>query len=435
MPKQVVFISLLLAFFSCNLGTKQAKTSKNTLTKFTFQIRNESDTEYVDDPDIGFRSVNYIPDYFLNGEVKPSEDQLYDILLRTRNNETIQLNDIDFSELIPTVPDSNKNDEYLRYISNTNQEWKQNLIRFNQGEFNSSNPSIVRIELTRTSISPYSWEITPYTEENKKMVPMAHGWFDFPKELYQELFEQKNQIAFGSYKKPLEEWINPKNSLVALEKLRVINVRQEMSYQDKSDEMYPLKDSRQKKINAIIYPTYFKTMRDLQKDSTQFATFTPPGFYNRKDPKATELGRFFKLDSLVINAVTSQINGENLNEIRLEFTHRKGKTKTSLLLGGLNFKDFPVLKVQQANNGWIASMGIGNHSFYESYSGYLLEDLAESPYYGLLLNEKNQWLDSHKIGIDGVIFHFSDDKRKELHLWLLSFQHYALVGHYIIKRK
>ena len=52
--------------------------------------------------------------------------------------------------------------------------------------------------------------------------------------------------------------------------------------------MYPLAGAREKKFKEIIYPQSFKNMRDLQTDSALFATFTPPGFYNKKDPRATD---------------------------------------------------------------------------------------------------------------------------------------------------
>jgi len=46
----------------------------------------------------------------------------------------------------------------------------------------------------------------------------------------------------------------------------------------------------------------------------------------------------------------------------------------------------------------------------------------------VLLEEKGKWLDSHKLGVDGTIFHFSDNDKKTLHLWLLSFECHSLVG-------
>jgi len=78
-------------------------------------------------------------------------------------------------------------------------------------------------------------------------------------------------------------------------------------------------------------------------------------------------------------------------------------------------------------------MGIGNHSFYESYSEHLSYKTKESPYYAILTDDDDHWLDSHKIGIDGPVLHFTDEDRTTLHVWLLSFERHALVGHYEIR--
>jgi len=61
--------------------------------------------------------------------------------------------------------------------------------------------------------------------------------------------------------------------------------------------------------------------------------------------------------------------------------------------------------------------------------------VSKRPFYGYFLDKKGQWFDSHKIGVNGPMFHFSDANRKVLHLWLLSFERHALVGHYAVNLK
>ena len=207
---------------------------------------------------------------------------------------------------------------------------------------------------------------------------------------------------------------------------------QQISFTDLSDHMYPLKKARAKKFKEIIYPTQFKTMRDLQNDSTLFATFTIPGFYNRKDPRTTELGRIYKLVDIQLNKVVSLINQDTLYEIKLIFTDEAQKRITQLIIGGVQLSDFPILTTEDANSGWKNSMGFSNHTFYETYSVHESCKTEKNPYYAYLADENGKWLDSHTIGIDGPIFHFTDEERKNLHLWLLSFERHAFVGHYTI---
>jgi len=50
------------------------------------------------------------------------------------------------------------------------------------------------------------------------------------------------------------------------------------------------------------------------------------------------------------------------------------------------------------------------------------------------LDDEGKWLDSHEIGIDGPLLHLSEDG-ETLHVWLLSFERHALVGHYSLPYK
>jgi hypothetical protein len=145
------------------------------------------------------------------------------------------------------------------------------------------------------------------------------------------------------------------------------------------------------------------------------------------------LGRFYHLKSAEVNEVKSKANGKAFHEVKLTFTDKNDGRETTLLIGGLNFEDFPVLATSEANSGWKNSMGISNHTFYEKYEEHLKNKSTDSPYYALLLDENGKWLDSHKVGIDGPIFHFTDKNKTTLNLWLLSFERHALVGHYEMK--
>ena len=147
------------------------------------------------------------------------------------------------------------------------------------------------------------------------------------------MFEQKNDISFEQYKKPLENWVDPPSKKIELTVLRKVIDTINIDFKDESDKMYPIKGARKKKFKEIIYPKKVTTMKDIQTDSSLFAPFAPPGIYDK---------------------------------------HLQTKTKNP-------------------------------------------------PYYAFLRDEEEKWLASHKIGIDGPIFYFSDTKRKELNLWLLLF--------------
>lgn len=411
-------------------------TAKDIPSTHTLVVKNLSDEAYPDNPDIGFRAQGYVNNFFKKGSLT-QEDSSYSFSFVSENKDSIQLSKLNIMEYIPTIPDRLKSNEYLSYISCINQEWNRNQVRFLQGEFKSTSDKITRVDLARNCLNAYLWEIIIYCNEEGKTVPYAHGWFDFPKDLYASLFEQKNGLPFSTYQKPLENWVDPSLKVVDLNELRRIEQKLASTFADSSDAMYPLAGARKKKRKEVIFPTQFATMRALQSDSSLFATFTPPGFYNRKDPRTTELGRIYQLDSVDVYTTSNHLNkaAQGLKELQLQFTHRNQSTKTTLVLGGLNFDAFPVLSPEEANKGWKNAMGISNHTFYEDYTTHQKTSSKNNPYYGLLLDAEGKWIDSHKVGIDGPIFHFADAERTELHLWLLSFERHALVGHYVFDLK
>jgi len=425
----ILFCFIILSSCKDNISNTQSDA-------LTFEIKNLDDSEYPDNPDIGFRSSKYQNDFFAAGKIDSTENKYeWSFEFTTKESDTIKLEKINISEFIPTIPNHIKADDYISYISCVNQEWNRNQVKFDIGEFKSTIPNITRVDLARNCLNAYLWEVILYTEENNETVPYAHGWFDFPHAAYADLFEKKNNMPFSKFQKPLENWVDPENKKIDLSILRNLKDTMAITFQDLSDAMYPIKGARKKKYKEIIYPDTFSTMRALQSDSTLFATFSPPGFYNKKDPRTTELGRLYNLANIELYTIQSPIPSDTLCEIELTFTHKTSQEKTKLIIGGVNLNDFPILSEEQANKGWKNSMGIGNHSFYESYDKHINYKSESAPYYGLFTDDKGKWLDSHKIGIDGPIFHFTDADKKYLHLWLLSFERHALTGHYLMKIK
>lgn len=426
--RKIHIVSLFLALITL-LGCREVSESTHT-----FDVSNLTDADYPDNPDIGFRSSAYKSEWFSSGsiDVVDAGRHIVDLHFLTLEHDTISLSGLDVSEYMPTIPDVIKKDSYLTHLACINQEWNRNQVRYKPGEYQSSRPDIVRVDVARNCLNAYLWEVIIYIQEDGQQVPYAHGWFDFPHELYAQFFESKNGMAYEPFKKSLENWVDPANEKVDLGLLRQVNGEVQVEHEDFSDAMYPLAGARKKKYKEIIHPPQFETMRDLQDDATRFATFTPPGFYNKKDPRVTELGRLYTLESIHLHTTQSKVDGSAGHEVELRFLHKDGKKRTRLYLGGLDFSTFPVLAPADANKGWKSSMGISNHTFYEDYSTHQRSKAQQNPYYAMLTDDKGQWLDSHKIGIDGPIFHFADEARSELHLWLLSFERHALVGHYVI---
>jgi hypothetical protein len=425
-----VTLAVCVFWAACHTATSPQDTT--TAQALTFSITSLSDEDYPDNPDIGFRSTNYDNTFFQRGSIRIDEQQRSDWTFWGKD-DSIKLKQIDLKEFLPTMPAYLKEDSYLSYLALINQEWNRNQVRFGQGEFSSSDTSIVRIDLARNCLNAYLWEIIAYTQEEGNTVPKYHGWFHFPHGEYQKQLEARSGIDFAKYKDALEDWKEPPFQKIAREALREELEEVVIHYADKSDAMYPVAGARKKKFKEIIYPTSFNTMRDLQTDSALFATFTPPGFYNKADPRKTSLGRFRKLKNIRLHRIRSKANQDTLVEIDLMFQDKQLERTTHMVLGGIDLASMPALPVEEVNRGCRSSMGFGNHPFYESYAEHQRCLASHSPYYAYLCDGEQVWLDSHQVGIDGPVIHRDPQRPNVIHLWLLSFERHAVVGHYEIR--
>ena len=422
------FALLLVLLFSCT-----AEKRKGT----SFKVQNLSDAEYPDNPDIGFVSKNYDHEFLNSGEIVELENDNYEFSFFSKNDEEakIVLPSIPIMEFMPSIPAHLASDSYMAYLSVVNQEWNRNQVRLVPGEFVSTDKRIVRVDLARNCLNSYLWELIIYTKENDKEVPLGHAWFNFPPKLYKELFQKRNGVSFNKYKNSLLKYQVGESKEVKRELLRKVIDSVPLAFADLSDTMYPLEGARLKKFKEVITPKTFATMRDLQVDETTLATFLPPGKYSKSDPRKTELGRLQRLEKVQLFSTTNKNNKDQTHELYLNFSDAQGKRKTKLVFGGLNLDELPKLNALEAHKGWKNSMGFSNHTFYETLGEHQSCSSLTNPYYGYLTDEKNHWLDSHEIGIDGPILYWDANVPNRLHLWLLSFERHALVGHYTIDLK
>lgn len=396
-------------------------------------IKEFDDIEYPSNPDIGFRSISYQNKFLNKGVLRENDNSFFDLTFYTNTEKSIAIRNIDLSKWIPTIPNTIRTNDYLSKLAIVNQEWNRNQIAFAAGEFETDCENIVRVDLARNCLNSYLWELIVYTKENSKEVPYAHAWFNFPKTVYHDLFEEINKIPFKTFEAHLEQWENPESKVVNSTELRATIKNIPIDFKDISNKMYSLEGERAKKRKEIITPLNFSTMKSLQTDNTTFATFSAPGFYNKNDPRYTQLGRIFSLDTIILRKTFQKEMHKIYHEIELIFKDKEKSRITKMIIGGLDFEEIPILKESEVHKGWQNSMGFGNNTFYEKYEDRRITDSKQNPYYAYLTDENNKWLDNHAIGIDGPLLYFENSNKNKLQIWLLSFERHAFVGNYSLE--
>ena len=407
----LLFLSIIL-FSSCS-GNDNKEDKNAPLFPVRSSIRELTDKEYPDNPDMSIRS-------FLDGQyshkdiIISKKGNAYSFLL-TPNNEksdTLIVSEVNIMEFIPSCP-AYVEDDYMKLIGIVNQEWNRQQVKFFDFEVKGNNGEqkvVKRIDIARNCLNAYLWEIIAYTEEEGKLKPYYHGWFDFPEKQYAALFEQRNNLNWIDYENSLVNWIDPKNQTVDLNQLRTVESIKELAFVSMNNQYFPVTGERKKKAINIIIPKKHTTINDFLNDSTQFGTFSPPGFYNTADPRKTELGRLNNPVKILYSKTKSKNKLRSSSfELTISFNDTIKKRQTSFVIGGLNNNNIPTLAVEDVNNGFQMPMGISNHSFYETYQTMTSSPSNENPYYSFLFNGDNKWIDSHKVGIDGPMLHFDKE--------------------------
>ena len=422
---------------SCSSPITQATKIEETIEidHWVSSLEELDDSQYPDNPDIG-RSHSKILEVKLDSiRFVQTSDSTFSLMMMTENNsDTIFFPSLSLMEFIPTIQNRFKSNEYLSHITVVNQEWNRNQVRFDEDHFTVQGTeleNITRIDIARNCLNTYLWEVAAYADENGKSKGYYHGWFSFPKELFANLFEKRNGQEFKKYASSLEGWIDPASQEISLNELREVITEEAVLFTNHNNEEYLKLGERDKKYQNIIFPINTTRIQDFLTDSTLFATFTPPGFYNTKDPRTTELSRLASPDKITSREViASKVSGDSFLEIEVNFNVNDSVKGTTLILSGIDLSEIPVLGPEEVNKGWQNSMGFGNHTFYETYEHSQKCKVSSNPFFAYLTDSEGRWIDSHKVGIDGPLLYLDDKNKNLLHVLILSFERHAIVGHY-----
>jgi hypothetical protein len=400
-----------------------------------------TDVEYPDNPDIEIRSR--LDGRFSHSRIILERNEtsgLFDITVAPANAEsdTLTLANVDLLEFMPTIPPHVQGDDYLALVSVFEAEYSRQQVKFSAGEFRFSgstleSDAVVRVDLARNCLQAYLWELIFVTEEDERLRPAYHGWFDFPRDLYHRLFEERNGRSFDEFAFALEQWTDVESRVLDLEVLRRVEQDVDVRFVSLNNGLYPMEGERFKKRKNILYPVAPNRISDFLTDETRFASFSPPGVYRKSEPKTTFLSHFGELIHAAARRVrTNNPGGSAGLEIELVFERQSDGSRLRLITGGLDPGRIPVLPLDENFRGFQMPLGVGNHSFYEPYPFALSHSSTESAFYSVLLDEDGRWLDGSVVGIDGTLLHFDSENGARLHFWILSFERHCFVGHFVL---
>lgn len=442
------FLAIGIHFYACQEDKKQFYSVKvNKIIEY-------SPEQYPDDPDLrpGFSDSTYGGTFSHSAiEFIAEREDLsrftVKIFPKNEKSDIIIIPNVCLDEWIPTIPTYLRNDKDLGDIALFNQQFNRVQVKFlrDSNEFKVEGnhfeaSKITRVDLSKNCLQMPFWEIVAFTKNHdNEDVPIYHGWFNFPGELHTKLLIRKGWSSEESPKitELLTSWmkVEPQNPL-NLVNLRTVESEAMIPIEVFNSEAYPAPkySERSKKFSNIIFPKSL-IISDFLTDSTKFARFVPPGKYSKRQIMNTQLGRFKSIvPKAKFRVVRSKNPAKSLRpEIELTYLDKKNNV-TRIVFGGFDINKFKKLPNEKANKGMTMPFGIANHNFNQGYKELSNPEnsATNNPCYAMILDDENKWLNSHEVGVDGLLFYFDEKESSKLHVWLLSFERHAFVGHYTI---
>lgn len=409
-------------------------------TEMDVPLAEFSAAEYPEDP--GSRSVHLCQYANRTLRLVKKDERHFDFILEPTNKHTARIvfRDIDVSLMTPSVPEWTKADPNLVRIALTDREWNRQQVQFPADsphiEITGGNgferEHLVAASLAKNCLNGGLWEVILSVEENGSKGAYYQGWFTFPLGHYKELVELNTGFDYWDHWYKLEHWDDPEGTPMDLTKLRTIVSEQRVESKLPLDEpvMAAGEQIRKRRTtnakNVVTWGDFY------QQQEIEFATFIPPGRYSLQHPWKHEYWRISQYDGAVLRTVKTPANDREYAELELQFQNRETGEPCRFLVSGIDMDAIPTLPVEKYNKGLYMPMGIGVPPFYQTYEKLEAAPPEKTPYFCLLLDKQDRWINHHDVAIDGPVIHRDAENENRLHVYLLSYERHSLVAHVVI---
>lgn len=352
----------------------------------------------------------------------------------------IAFRNVDVSLMTPGIPEWAKNDSGLQRIALTDRQWNRQQVNF--GGLDSPSVEITggdgfeaknlfSAELAKNCLNAGLWEILLFTNENNSKTLYYQGWFTFPLGHYRDLFEHNTGLSYHDHWYYLEHWFDPEGTPVSLTGLRkVVNEKAVTARFDKSEPIIAAGEQIRKRKTTL--GENLVSWNDIYKRSIAFASFIPPGRYSVSHEWNQKYSKMRQFDRAVLRTVETPTTPAPLTELELVFSDPETKDVYRFFASGFDPDNLPQLSMNQYHNGLYMPMGIGIPPFMQGYGDLQKVPPYKSPYFSVLLDKDDRWIDHHAFALDGAVMHRDQDNADLLHVYLLSYERHTLVAHVII---
>jgi hypothetical protein len=369
-----------------------------------------------------------------DGTVLPSYESIkltprgsgrYDVRL-TPGDGAPKLAGADLTLMVPRVPGLARGNETLTRLALIQRE-------FNRNETHHPMPDGTDFSIANNCLQRGLWEIKFAKTDGGKTTNLFHAWFTFPQEEYARLFaeandglpEQKWDAVFANYP-------GVGGFVVPLAALRTVVSEKRIAplstHASDAVDRLPEQKGKTKWIRNAKLETYGDFWTPANQPIT-LAKFSVPGLYDPKDSMTFDLAWLSRPKSLVWREARSSRSSRSFPEMELEF-----ENGTRILAADSRLAELPARTTPPEREDDVLKLvcGIGTPTIHASAEERRKEMAEDRPRYLMILDAKDNHLDNHFAGVDGMYVWREAAKpgeRGRLHIWLVSYERIALVAH------
>jgi hypothetical protein len=359
-------------------------------------------------------------------ELTPLGNGRYDVRL-TPGDAAPKLSGVDLTLLSPQVPGLARGNETLTRLALIQRE-------FNRNEVHNALPDGTDFTIANNCLQRGLWEVKLLKPDGAKTTTLFHAWLTFPQDEYARLFaaaneglpEQKWDVLFANYP-GIGGFVLP------LTDLRTVVSEKPVTPLDThgADALDRLPEQKGK--TKFVRTANLETYGDVVKAGSQpvtLAKFTVPGLYDPKESMTFDLAWLAHPKSLVWRQVRSSHAPGGFPEMELAF-----ENGTRILAADAKLAGLAARTTVPAAEGDVLKLvcGIGTPVIHASTEERHKEIAEDRPRYLMILDAKDNHLDTHLTGVDGLYVWREaggSGAPDTLHLWLVSYERIALVAHY-----
>lgn len=370
------------------------------------------------------------------------DDTHFDFILEPSNAQTARIiwRNVDASLFATSQPRWTRQHPGNQTIALTDREWNRQQVAFDPhsqrvhitGGDGWEATNLYSAEIAKNCLNAGLWEIQLFTHEGGNKAEYYHGWFTFPLGHYRQLVELNSGVRFGDIWSRLEHWRNPEGTRLDLSGLRT--VRNEWPCAGLFDpQERVIVGGEQRRKQRTTLARNVRTYHDWYDGRpVAFGAFVKPGRYDNQHPHGQELWRIGSFEKATWRQVNSPATHEPQHELELVFRDTRTGGHNRYIVGGFRADRLPALAMSDYPKGSYMPMGIAVPPLMQSYDELERTPPWTTPYYSVLVDESDRWLNHHDIAVDGQVMHRDDRDPGLLHLYLLSYERHAILAHFRI---